>query len=201
MQYEELLQSLRGRGFLPELFATAEEARDAALHIIGNKSVGFGGSATVRDMGLYELLKEQGNEVHCHWYVPDEEKLAVRNTAIQADVYLSSSNALIRDGRLFNIDGAANRVAGLIYGPETVIVIVGRNKIVDSLDDAYTRTRRDCCPGNARRQGFKTPCAIVGECNDCRSADRMCRVVTIHEMPTRRVKAFHVLIVDQDLGL
>lgn len=201
MQYEELLQALRGRGFLPALYATAEEARDAALQIIGSKSVGIGGSATIRDMGLYEQLVAQGNEVHCHWPVPAEQKTAERNAAIQADVYMSSTNALIRDGRLFNIDGAANRVAGLIYGPETVVMIVGRNKIVDSLDEAYTRTRRDCCPGNARRQNFKTPCALVGECNDCRSADRMCRVITIHEMPTRRVKAFHVLIVDQDLGL
>jgi len=87
------------------------------------------------------------------------------------------------------------------YTPDEGTVTIGKNKIVGSLDEAYERTRRDCCPGNARRQGFKTPCALVGECNDCRSADRMCRVVTIHEMPTRRVKAFHILIVDQDLGL
>lgn len=201
MQYEDLLKQLSGRGFLPQVVATAEEARDEVLRIIGSKSVGIGGSATVRDMKLYELLTAQGNEVHCHWPVPAEQKTAERNAAVQADVYLSSTNALISDGRLFNIDGAANRVAGLIYGPETVIVIAGKNKIVGSLDEAYERTRRDCCPGNARRQGFKTPCALVGECNDCRSADRMCRVVTIHEMPTRRVKAFHILIVDQDLGL
>lgn len=201
MHYDDLLKNLTSRDFLPQLFATAEEARDEALRIIGNKSVGIGGSATIRDMGLYELLKEQGNEVHHHWTVPKEEKNAERIAATQADVYMSSSNALLTDGRLFNIDGAANRVAGLIYGPETVIVIVSRNKIVESLDEAYERTRRDCCPGNARRQNFKTPCALTDTCTDCRSADRMCRVVTIHEMPTRRVKAFHVLIVDQDLGL
>ena len=201
MQYEELLQQLRGRGFLAECFSTAEEAHDAALRIIGNRSVGIGGTKTIREIGLFDSLVAQGNEVHTHWNVPAEQKAAERDAAIKTDVYLSSTNAIIKDGRLFNIDGAANRVAGLIYGPETVVVIAGRNKIVDSLDAAYERTRRDCCPGNARRQNFKTPCALVGECNDCRTPDRMCRVVTIHEMPTRRVKAFHVLVVDQDLGL
>ena len=127
----------------------------------------------------------------------------VVGTVIGSGVFFKAQTVLEKTGGNMTLGEMTlfSSYAGLIYGPETVIVIAGKNKIVGSLDEAYERTRRDCCPGNARRQGFKTPCALVGECNDCRSADRMCRVVTIHEMPTRRVKAFHILIVDQDLGL
>ena len=114
---------------------------------------------------------------------------------------MCSSNALTTDGRLVNIDGTGNRAAGLIYGPHEVVVIVGKNKIVTGLDEAMDRIKRDACPTNARRLGLDTPCARTGQCHDCRTAARMCNVTFILEAPTRPVKAFHVLIVKEDLGL
>ena len=201
INYEALVKALKERRFLPEVYETAEEAKAAALRIIGNKSVGIGGSATARDMGLAEALREKGNEVYWHWLVAKEAKQAARDKALNADVYMSSSNALTMDGRLVNIDGTGNRAAGLIYGPHEVVVIVGKNKIVTGLDEAIERIKRDTCPGNARRLGLDTPCAKTGKCCDCRTAARMCNVTFIHEGPTRPVKAFHVLIVKEDLGL
>ena len=201
IDYESLVKALKTRRFLPQVFDTAEEAKAAALEIIGTKSVGIGGSATVRDMGLAEALRANGNEVYWHWLAAKEAKQAARDKALGADVYMSSSNALTMDGRLVNIDGTGNRAAGLIYGPHEVIVIVGRNKIVNGLDEAIDRIKRETCPTNARRLGLDTPCAKTGKCYDCRTAARMCSVTYIHEGPTRPVKAFHVLIVKEDLGL
>ena len=201
IDYEALAKALKARRFLPEVYDTAAEAKTAALSIIGTKSVGIGGSATVRDMKLAEALQENGNEVYWHWLVAKEAKQAARDKALNADVYMCSSNALTTDGRLVNIDGTGNRAAGLIYGPHEVIVIVGKNKIVGSLDEAVERIKRDACPTNARRLGLDTPCAKTGKCYDCRTAARMCNVTYIHEGPTRPVKAFHVLIVKEDLGL
>ena len=201
MQFDELNHALSARGFLPQSFSAAAEARQAALDIIGDRSVGIGGSATVRDMGLYEALAQRGNPVHWHWKVAKPNKQRERDAALTADVYLSSANAILTDGRILTLDGTANRVAGLIYGPPAVIVIAGRNKIVSSIDEGIQRTRRDCCPENARRLGLDNPCARTGRCADCRTASRMCNVITIHEAPTRVVKEFHVLLVDEDLGL
>ena len=201
IDYEALVKALKGRRFLPEVFDTAEEAKAAALGIIGARSVGIGGSATVRDMGLAEALQDNGNEVFWHWLVAKEAKQAARDKALNADVYMCSTNALTTDGRLVNIDGTGNRAAGLIYGPHEVVVIVGRNKIVGSLDQAIERIKRDACPTNARRLGLDTPCAKTGQCHDCRTTARMCNVTFILEAPTRPVKAFHVLIVKEDLGL
>ena len=201
IDYEALVKALKSRRFLPEVFDTAQEAKAAALRIIGSKSVGIGGSATVRDMGLAKALQEQGNEVHWHWLAAREAKQAARDKALTADVYMCSSNALTADGRLVNIDGTGNRAAGLIYGPHEVVVILGKNKIVGSLDEAIERIKRDTCPQNARRLGLDTPCAKTGQCYDCRTEARMCNVTFILEAPTRPVNAFHVLIVKEDLGL
>ena len=201
IDYIALTKALKDRRFLPEVFDTAEEAKAAALAIIGDRSVGIGGSATVRDMGLAEALQAKGNEVYWHWLVAREAKQAARDKALMADVYMSSSNALTMDGRLVNIDGTGNRAAGLIYGPHEVIVIVGKNKIVSGLDEAIARIKRDACPKNARRLSLDTPCAKTDQCYDCRTPARMCNVTFIHEGPTRPVKAFHVLIVKENLGL
>jgi len=201
IDYTALTHALLARRFLPQVFDTAAEAKAAALQIIGKKSVGIGGSATVRDMGLAEALQANGNQVYWHWLVAKEAKQAARDKALTADVYLSSTNALITDGRLVNIDGTGNRAAGLIYGPHEVIVIAGRNKIVGSLDEAIARIKRCACPSNARRLGLDTPCARTNQCFDCRTTARMCNVTFILEAPTRPVKAFHVLLVKEDLGL
>ena len=201
IDYSALTKALSARRFLPQVFDTAEEAKAAALEIIGSKSVGIGGSATVRDMGLAEALQANGNDVYWHWLAAKEAKQAARDKALTADVYMCSVNALTADGRLVNIDGTGNRAAGLIYGPHEVVVIVGRNKIVGSLDEAMERIKRDACPANARRLGLDTPCARTGQCYDCRTDARMCNVTFILEAPTRPVKAFHVLIVKEDLGL
>ena len=201
INYEALVKDLKGRRFLPEVFDTAEEAKAAALGIIGARSVGIGGSATVRDMGLAEALQSNGNQVYWHWLAAKEAKQATRDKALHAGVYMCSANALTLDGRLVNIDGTGNRAAGLIYGPHEIVVIVGKNKIVSSLDEALDRIKRDACPTNARRLGLNTPCAKTGQCHDCRTAERMCNVTFILEAPTRPVNAFHVLLVKEDLGL
>ena len=201
IDFEALTKALNARRFLPEVFDTAEEAKAAALRIIGARSVGIGGSATVRDMGLAEALQANGNEVYWHWLVAKEAKQAARDKALMADVYMCSTNALTADGRLVNIDGTGNRAAGLIYGPHEVIVIVGQNKIVNTLDEAIDRIKRDTCPQNARRLGLDTPCARTDRCCDCRTPARMCNVTFILEAPTRPVKAFHVLLVKENLGL
>ena len=201
IDYEALVKALKSRRFLPEVFDTAQEAKAAALKIIGSKSVGIGGSATVRDLGLAEALQANGNDVYWHWLAAKEAKQAARDKALAADVYMCSSNALTADGRLVNIDGTGNRAAGLIYGPHEVVVILGKNKIAGSLDEAIERIKRDACPQNARRLGLDTPCAKTGQCYDCRTEARMCNVTFILEAPTRPVKAFHVLIVKEDLGL
>ncbi len=200
MQIDTVVQNLNKRRFLARRLSTAAEAKSEMLSIIGAKSVGIGGSNSVNGTGIYDTLKEQGNVVYCHTFVPQAEKQAARKAAMGADVYLCSANAVTENGLIVNIDGTGNRVAATIFGPETVILLVGKNKLVKSVEEGIARTKRDCCPKNARRIQVATPCAATGECADCSGEARMCNVTIIHEYPTRHTKSFYVFLVDEELG-
>ena len=203
MEYDlnAVAKRLNERGFLADVCKTPEEAKALILGYIGDRSAGIAGSATVRDLGLYEALTARGNTVYWHWKVEKPQVEETRINAIAADVYLCSSNAVTEDGRLINIDGTGNRLAGIIYGPKTVILAVGRNKLVKDYDEAIARIKRDACGPNARRQGFKTPCSIDNVCRDCRPPVRMCNVTAITEYPSRRHQAFRIILIDEDMGL
>ena len=199
--YEDLMRSLKARRFTPHLAKDADEARQLALSLIADRSVGIGGSRTVKELGLYEELTARGNQVRWHWVVDAAHKKEERNLALGCQVYMASANALLTDGRIVQIDGTGNRVAGMIYGPPCVILIVGRQKICPDLDSAIARIKRDTCPANARRQNLPTPCAATGQCHDCRTDARMCNATVILEWPMRIHEEFHVILGDQDLGL
>lgn len=201
MDYEAILSNLNKRGFEAYYCETASQAADKVMQLIGDDSAGIGGSATVKELGLYERLLERGNRVSWHWPVERTEKDRARREAALADVYLCSANALLTDGRILNIDGTGNRVAATTFGPGRVIMIVGKNKLVSSVDEGIERTRRECCPQNARRLNLKTPCAVTGVCTNCSSPDRMCNIISVFERMPQGFSSFAVVLVNESLGL
>ena len=120
--------------------------------------------------------------------------------ALCCDTFLMSSNAITEDGQLFNIDGVANRVAALCFGPKSVVIVAGMNKVVPNLDAAYHRVRGFSAPANAQRFEINTPCKITGECANCMSEDGICNqfVTTRLCKPVGRIK---VILVGEDLGI
>ncbi len=197
--YEAFFASLEKRGFLVHSAANAEEAKKIGLSLIESGSVGFGGSQTVTAMGLYEALEAKGNPVYWHW--KSKDPAAAQQSAAHADWFVCSTNAITRDGRLVNIDGTGNRVAGMFAGPKNVILFVGKNKLVEGgIDDAIARIKREACPPNGKRLGLNTPCAITGKCADCSTPQRMCRVTNIIEYPPRMLSALHIVLIDEVLG-
>jgi len=190
--------SLKANGFNVEIFNSAEEAKKALLKEIDiNESVAFGGSITLDGLGLYEELKNRGNEVYWHWKV--EDKASERMKAATTDVYLTSTNALTLDGKLVNIDGAGNRVASMIFGHKRVYVLAGKNKICKDYEEAIKRIKNVAAPQNAKRLNTNTPCRFTGSCNDCNSPDRICNVeVILHKNPTG--SNVNIFIIDEELG-
>ena len=168
-RYNDFVKALEKRRFLVHSAANAEEAKDIGLSLIGNGSTGFGGSVTVTQIGLYEALQKNGNAVYWHWKSDSPEK--AQESAAHADWFVCSTNAITRDGRLVNIDGTGNRVAGMFAGPKKVILFIGKNKLVEgSIDDAIARIKRVACPANGRRleTGFKPDVtAAAGEIPVC----------------------------------
>ena len=185
---EALVKNLQSRHFGACYCATKEDALEKALQLIPEGSkVGWGGAASAQEIGLLQAL-EEGN-----W------DAVGRNTAGGVDVFVTGANALSMDGEMVNIDGLGNRISAIIYGPKTVVVIAGMNKVMDSLEDAITRARTVAAPINMQRFGKNTPCAVTGVCHDCKSEDCICNhiVITRHGRPTGRIQ---FVLVGEDLG-
>ena len=205
--YEQLARAtitqLRRRGFEAEWFSTAEEAKAAALRLLPEGcTVAWGGSATIRDMGLTEAV-HAGN-----WKVIDrdlaktpEERAELHRQGLLSDWYLMSANAISAEGVLVNIDGTGNRVSATLFGHEKVYFVIGRNKLAPTYEAAVYRARNVAAPQRARQLGKKTPCAVKADrCYDCRSPERVCRALVTLWGPMLGMET-EVLLVDEDLGL
>ena len=198
MNIQRTIDSLTREGFAARYFDTAKEAADYLCESISGKTVGFGGSVTLEQMGLYEKLAEN-NTVYWHWKTNNME---TRTAAAGAEVYLSSANAIAETGEIVNIDGSGNRVAATLYNHERVVFVVGVNKIAEDYESAVFRARNVAAPLNTRRLGLKTPCAVGKEikCYNCASKDRICCGVVTLLWPMRSVKVTEVVLVGESLG-
>ena len=195
--WEKVTENLESRGFVVRRFATGEEAAAYIDSQIDAKTVGMGGSVTLRDLGLYDRLSAH-NTVHWHW---SEEGPAAREAAFLSQVYLTSANGLAETGELINIDGVGNRVSATLYGHEAVYFVVGANKIAPDADAALWRARNIAAPKNCQRLSMKTPCAVRADrCYDCSSPERGCNIfVTLWRKP-KGIAKVEVVLVEEELG-
>lgn len=195
-ELKKAAEKLTKLGYAVKLFATKEEAADYLDGAIDAMSVGFGGSVTTQELGLYDRLAGH-NEVHWHWVGgPSERKLAM-NTA----VYVTSANSIAETGEIVNIDGGGNRVASTLYGHEKVYFVIGRNKLAPTYEKAIWRARNIASPKNAQRLGRKTPCAIKADrCYNCSSSERICRGLVVLWGPMLGFET-EIVLVDEDLGM
>ncbi len=180
----------------------SQQARELVESLIApGATVTMGGSMTIVETGIDALLKSGKYNFldRARPGITPEEAQNVMRQAFFADVYVSGSNAVTEEGELFNIDGNGNRVAAITYGPKSVIVVIGYNKLVEDIKAARLRTKRIASPTNAARVGAKTPCVISGVCSNCKAADRICatEVVTGFQRIHGRIK---VIIIDEILG-
>ncbi|MBR5302211.1 MAG: lactate utilization protein [Clostridia bacterium] len=201
-QLESIAAKLRERGFEAAVFANREEAASFILgDVPAGAQVAIGGSMTVKEMDLHTMLREQGHEVLWHWEVPPAERHALLQQAMNAPVYLASANAITTDGLMVQIDGTGNRVAALCYGPNTVYVIIGRNKIVEGgYQQAVRRIKQIACPKNAQRLNLPTPCGQTGNCDmSACKAGSMCHMTVAFDGAPGG-KRTQVVLINEDLG-
>ncbi|MCQ2447963.1 MAG: lactate utilization protein [Oscillibacter sp.] len=195
MSFETVQKNLESLGYTVRTFETGAEAAVYLNTAIDGVSVGFGGSCTAQELGLYDMLATH-NEVHWHWVGGPGE----REKAMQTKVYISSVNGLAETGEIINIDGAGNRVASTLYGHEKLYLVIGRNKLAATYDEALWRARNIAAPKNAQRLNRKTPCAVKGDhCYNCQSPDRICKALVVLWGAPMGLSV-EILLVDEDLG-
>ena len=195
---QKIIKGLESRNMNGYYAADREKALQTALSLIPEgSSVTMGGAMSAHEIGLVDALKE-GN-----YNFIDRDKASDKRAAMlaayDADVFLSSANAMTDDGILVNIDGNANRVSAICQGPKKVIFIVGMNKVCVDLDAAMKRARNVAAPVNAQRFGLSTPCAKTGKCMDCKSPDTICCQFLITRF-SRHPGRIHVILVNDSLG-
>lgn len=206
LRYDKLgpnvAKALNTRHFEAYYCATKDEARQKALSLINtNDVVSWGGSISLNEIDLLSYVKHNYKVIDRDTAKTPEERIDLMRQALLCDTFLMSSNAITEDGQLVNIDGNGNRVAAMIFGPKSVIVIAGMNKVVKTLDDAYSRARNIAAPSVVQRfPNAQTPCNITGSCHDCKCADTCCAyfVTTRVCRPAKKIK---VILVGENLGL
>ena len=199
MDIQLTLENLKKHGFNARYYETKEAAAQALCDELHGKTIGFGGSVSVQQLGLYELLGKE-NEVFWHW--ADGDRAAAQENAAKAQVYILSANALSETGEIVNIDGNGNRVAAMFYGHERVIFLVGINKLTPDLPSAIDRARNVASPLNARRLQRKTPCALSEpmRCHDCQSPERICSGMAILLEKMGSIPEMNVYLIGEELG-
>lgn len=208
MNFEKLMRNVEKRNMSAYFAKDKEEAVKTALEIMescrANKeksdvTVAWGGSVTLDEVGIKEALAKEGYSAFNPYSYPPSEQARAKKMALLADVFLTSTNAITEDGELVNIDGNGNRVAAMIYGPDKVIYIIGRNKVTDTVENAYKRIKEITCPKNAVRLGRKTPCTN-GACTPCLiPGQTMCSHTVITRFSSVKGRV-HIIFVDEELG-
>ncbi|OPJ62439.1 lactate utilization protein [Clostridium oryzae] len=199
---ERLLTNLQQNNMEGYFVQNQEELLSKINELIkANSTVSVGGSATLSETGVLDLLRN-GNYNFLDRYEeglkPDEIQKIFRDT-FYADFYLTSSNAILESGELYNVDGNGNRVAAMLFGPKNVIVVAGINKIVKNLDEAIQRNKNISAPANCKRLNRKTPCTVTGTCMECSSPERICNEYTLIKRQNQKGR-IKVIIVNKILG-
>ena len=196
-----LVKNLQSRHFEAYYCPDKASALEKALELIPQgATVGWGGALSAQQIGLMDAVNAGAyNAIDRDKCTTPEEKTEAARKALFADVFITGANGLSLDGQMVNIDGTGNRVAAIVYGPESVLVVAGMNKVEDTLEAAITRARTIAAPINKQRFASQTPCEVTGTCADCKSEACICNqiLVTRHCRPVGRIK---FIIVGEDLG-
>lgn len=195
---QKVIKGLESRNMTGYYAKDREEALKIALSLIPEgSSVTMGGCMSANEIGLVDAVRTDKYRFIDRYAA--EDRHAAELEAYDADVYLASANAMTEDGIIVNIDGNANRVSAIAYGPRKVLFIVSMNKICDDLDGAMKRARSVAAPINAQRFGLSTPCSKTGSCFDCKSPDTICCQFLITRF-SKHEGRIHVILVNDILG-
>lgn len=197
---EQMIRAMESRNYEAYYADSKEAALEKALELIPEgSSISWGGSASIKEIGLAQAVLEGNYDVYNRDDAKTpEEKRAIELKAFDCDYFLTSANGISEDGIIVNIDGRANRVAAIAYGPRNVLMIVGMNKVVKTEADAMSRAKNIAAPINAQRFSG-TPCTVTGSCANCKSPTCICcqTMITRFSMIPKRIK---VILVNDDLG-
>lgn len=206
LKLESVKQRLEDNRFEVYIAESSGQAKDIALNTIipslGAKTVSWGGSVSFVSTGLFHALKDNPDFEVINTFdqsLSPDQKFELRRRSLMTDLFITGTNAITEEGQLVNLDMIGNRVAAIMWGPKTVLLIIGRNKICPNIEDAMFRIKNYAAPVNCMKLDKKTPCAKTGFCHDCSSPDRICNYWTITEKSFQQGR-IKIILVNEELG-
>lgn len=211
MKLEKTAENLRKNNMEAYVCATKEEAVKVVEGLLKEgETISSGGSMSLEESGVMALMKSgKYNYLDRSTAKNAQEIEEMYRKVYSCDTYLCSSNAVTENGELYNVDGNANRVSAICYGPKSVIMVCGMNKVVRNLDEAIVRVKTVSAPANVQRLGCESYCYETGHCvaldkggdmpYGCHCDGRICcnYVVCAHQRHKGRIK---VVLVMENLG-
>ena len=206
MSIDRTVKALAAKGYNTYQCQTKEEAISYIFDSIlaadsTDKVMGIAHSETLEELGLSERLKNRSKDVFSHR--PPLTAAEDDRNALMSDYYFLSANAVSEDGYIVNVDGSGNRIAASCFGPKQVVFVLGRNKIVKTLDDAIDRTLNYAAIEVTKKYGKnidKLPCIVHGQCMNCHYAGCPSGALVIHRKPLFKQKVT-IIVINQDMGI
>lgn len=207
---KQTIEALKANNMEPFYVKTKEEAKELVCSLLTKgETLSCGGSVTLAETGIFDMLKNGDYKFldRSKEGLTAEDVDKIYRDTFSADTYLTSANAITKNGEIINVDGNANRVSAILFGPRRVIMVVGANKIVENIDEGIKRIKQIAAPLNTKRLGKNTPCSKTGVCvglngglaEGCHSPDRICcdYVISAYQRFPNRIK---VIICEETLG-
>jgi hypothetical protein len=192
----ETIKNLNRRGFITESFKNIADVKNRVYQNIKGRTVGISSSMTLEKLGIIKESIEYAKKVYIHRPGNHGE---IERKALVSDVFLTSANAVSKDGHIVNIDGTGNRVSATCFGPKLIIYVIGINKITYSLEEAHKRAKSTAVL-LAKHFNRKTPCVKTGKCSNCLANECICAITTVHRKKPYGID-IKIFIVNEELGL
>lgn len=187
--------ALTAHHFIPIVVASKEEALAKIQEIIPEgASIMNGASETLRTIGFTELLKSGAHKwKNVHDAVLAEKDPAkqatLRRQSVLSDWYLGSAHAVTATGELVIASNSGSQLPHLAFTSPNLVLVVGSQKIVPTLTDAFRRLEEHVIPLEDVRMkgvyGFGTTHA---------------KTLILHQENPGMGRKVHVIIVKESLG-
>lgn len=197
----EIIKILKDKYYNAIYCSDIQKAKEEIIKLIPHgSSISLGGSVTLNQLNIIDTFRSEDYKLFDRYKdVPFSETIEIMRQSLLADYLVTSVNAITKNGELVVTDSTGNRASSMIFGPRKVIVVVGVNKIVENLDEAYKRIR-EVAILNSKRIHHNTPCSVTGSCSDCDVKDRICNFTSIIHNGRKFEDRFTILVVPDILG-
>ena len=197
----QMIPVLEEKGYVAQYADSAQEARKLALELVPEgATVAVGGSVTLSTLDLIKTFEEGNYNYIDRYHQKDwDDTVQAYRDGLSSDVFVTSVNAITKDGELVVRDCTGNRLSSIVFGPKKVVIIAGVNKVVEDLEEAFSRLEK-VAPMNARRLGHVAPCTESGICSDCTVPGRVCNYTGIVHNGRKFPGRIHIILVAEELG-